>query len=283
MNTNEERTAWREVFLEIALRAIRRIHLDYGIWGIGQNPLDTKVHLENFNAGPGIQLAMEETVCAAITQEFINSRFINGNFYKNLNRFYEIDREITFEKKDKTKRIDIFIDRYKMSEDKKHLLFYRYPVLIEAKRAHYFIPRITEGDVEKEDVDAQVCKIKDDIKYLIEVKGEIVNTNGNRKNLGKYKGNLKGAFLYTLFWGTFEKEKSNSKIKLNKNRPEYFIEQLKLKKDHFWVKWLPLKWTTPNKPVNQWLWIVLAEIDPKDNGDSKENESERYWFKYPNK
>ena len=111
--------SWKFPFLEIAVRAIRKVHIEHGMWGIGQHNKSPEV-FSKMNVGHGIELAHETSVCAQITQDFINSRFTNGNVYNDQQRFYEIDREVKIYKDDKTeKQIDIFINRFLVKEDKR--------------------------------------------------------------------------------------------------------------------------------------------------------------------
>lgn len=132
---------WKNIFIEIALRAMRRLHLDYGLWGLGQE-FGSNLNFETLNQGPGIEITDETAVCAAITQEFINSRFTNGLYINKEPRHNEILREISFTSSSRN-LVDIFIDRY---EKKDNLTYYfRYPAFIQAKRVHYFTPEIATG------------------------------------------------------------------------------------------------------------------------------------------
>ncbi len=78
---SEKQYIWSDIFLELSLRAIRKLHIDYGIWGLGQSDtIELRERLQSVNQGPGIELALETTVGAAIAQEFINSSFTNRSF-----------------------------------------------------------------------------------------------------------------------------------------------------------------------------------------------------------
>jgi hypothetical protein len=74
-----EEKPWVQVFLEIALRAIRRVHLEYGIWGGGRQWKMEGQRAAAINMGHGIELADERTVCAAISQEFMTSPSVTGD------------------------------------------------------------------------------------------------------------------------------------------------------------------------------------------------------------
>ena len=69
---------WAKYFMELALRAIRRVHYEYGLWSIGQHWLTNQSEPLLLNMGYGIELADEPTVCAAIIQEYLNSPLVAG-------------------------------------------------------------------------------------------------------------------------------------------------------------------------------------------------------------
>ena len=74
---------WAKIFIEIALRAIRRVHYEYGVWGIGHNFVKDPYMAWRINMGMGIEVADEPGVCAAITQEFMNSPTVVGLWLKD--------------------------------------------------------------------------------------------------------------------------------------------------------------------------------------------------------
>jgi hypothetical protein len=84
---------WREIFLEIAVRAIRKVHYDFAIWELGQG----KLLIENFkklNQGYGINYAPEESVRDAITQEIMLTGLWKQHTIQDEKRSYWVDREV---------------------------------------------------------------------------------------------------------------------------------------------------------------------------------------------
>ena len=53
-NYLEKKSIWDKVFIEIALRAARKLHLEYGMWGLGQKIKDES-DFKKINSGPGIE------------------------------------------------------------------------------------------------------------------------------------------------------------------------------------------------------------------------------------
>ena len=135
-STRVEEWKWATVFIEIALRAIRRVHYEHGLWGIGRQWEMKRLKARRLNTGKGIELADERAVCAAITQEFINSPSLTGLWVEekgqpNQQRYFTVDREKQYT--DKSKKVDIFIQKYTLEDGKPVLV--PEPSFIEAKRA----------------------------------------------------------------------------------------------------------------------------------------------------
>jgi hypothetical protein len=264
-----ENPVWNKVFIEIALRAIRKLHIDYSPWGFGQEYPDDNI-FNRINQGPSIEVAPEIAVCAAISQEFIYSRFTNGPYFENEHRFYEIQREVRFQRKSfgKTGLIaDLFLDRYKFKNSE--LLYYKFPAIIQAKRAHYFTPSIASGNLNP--IENQWKNIKQDIIKLIELK-KITDYNISLK---KYNGNLKGAFLYTLFWGISENNEFGAE-----EFPDVIIKKLDndlVHKENLEIRWFPLAWNNITLSVIKWFWLVLLEISPYEITPTTEDEN---WFSF---
>src|SRR5690349_16779125 len=84
---------WRHVFLEIALRAIRKTHYDFGVWELGQENL-TLDHFRNLNQGNGINFAPEETVRDSILQEITYTGLWKTHKINDDPTSYWIDREV---------------------------------------------------------------------------------------------------------------------------------------------------------------------------------------------
>lgn len=92
---------WVAVFIEIVLRAMRKIHFDYIVWGIGRQWKMSPEKAKLINMGHGIELVDERFVCATITQEFMNSPAVAGFWAKDEKekeelRYFTIDREYLY-------------------------------------------------------------------------------------------------------------------------------------------------------------------------------------------
>ena len=68
---------WTRLFIEVALRALLRLHHDYALMSLPQRRSATTT-VAALRTSPGVALADELTVCAAIYQEFLASRAISG-------------------------------------------------------------------------------------------------------------------------------------------------------------------------------------------------------------
>jgi hypothetical protein len=84
---------WTQVFFELAIRALLRVHHDYLAWDIEQRP-NVQPDFQAINNGSGILFADEPAVCAAISQEFIASRYSSGVWFtEGGTRNYRLTRE----------------------------------------------------------------------------------------------------------------------------------------------------------------------------------------------
>jgi hypothetical protein len=179
-DTNKlEEWKWASVFIEVALRAVRRVHYEYGLWGIGPQWKMGRQLAERINTGQGIELALETSVCAAITQEFIGSPSLAGLWVEqgpdgkpdHEVRYFMIDRETKYLTGEK-KRVDLFVRKFIPKDGKPggELIPVRLPSFIEAKRAHLWTADIKTGEATHQrsqikDVQADVQKLKDEILY----------------------------------------------------------------------------------------------------------------------
>lgn len=246
---------WASTFIELALRDIRRVHHNYGLWSLGHPWLNRNCNPTLLNIGPGIELADELTVCASITQEFINSQLSSGAWIpENLEsdveagpRFFRIDREKLY--MDGRKRVDICLERHFLDQGSGKTHIADPPVYIEAKRARRWQSEISTGEVRASKLN--LTKIREDIEKL-------------RNEARELKSNEKEIYTHLLVWNVFKKKSDSPTAVFRKiNDHNLFIHQL---------KWLPLSWTSlsleksENKAimqpeVNKSLWIALAEVD----------------------
>lgn len=271
----EHKIIWREIFHEICLRALKKTHLDYNIWGIGQGNIDIPVErFKRLNNCPGLEFAIETHVCTNITQEFIYSPFTSGIRINDKHRFYEIQRERNFKYhcccSDKEKQVDILINRYNINST---VSYSRFPALIEVKRAHYFTPDIGKGTLKNFKENSK--SIAHDIKLIVKLREKIKKIS----NLDQDK--YENFFLYELFWGYSEK---NNPEEFIKKICEHLPDHIKLEEKDRLISWMPLQWShkegesdMKNSPTEiKWCWMCLQEILPI----SKEIEDDNpdHWY-----
>ena len=239
---------WATVFIEIALRAVRRVHYEYGIWGIGRQWEMNRLKAQLINMGHGIELTDEPTVCAAITQEFITSPSLTGLWVEEREggtpdkeeRYFTIDREKEYT--DKSKKVDIFIQKYKLVNNEPIPI--EEPSFIEAKRARRWMADIKTGTANREDL--QVQKIQDDITKL-------------RHEMSTRTEKI---HCHLLVWGLYRED-------WQKDHPLAFFENFDCNVKMHQLRWLPVKWDSPQihdlqtgiveiPMVDTALWIALA-------------------------
>ncbi len=248
---------WPELFIELAVRAMRRVHLEYGVWSVGQQGQPDFPMLSRLNGGPGIELADERAVCAAITLEFINSQMTSGirrdePLTGAQMSHYDLDREWHYE--GSTKSADITLRRICAANGGNPLL----PrVVIECKRFQLARPArdsnygIT-GDCQydKPQLDAiqkDVCKL-----------------------LTEMSKSSEPFFAHIFVWGVWpvgaevdQEDKQYQSKDLSDVLKELQSESAVLTVHQ--IRWLPLDCETPNqknKPtkIARWLWASLIEV-----------------------
>lgn len=244
---------WARVFIELALRALRRVHHDYIVWSIGYGKREERKHVL-LNQGRGIELADERTVCAAITQEYIYSGFTSGCWINpdptaNVEggvRYWQIERETKYP--NSRSHCDLII--WRVNEDGTRGIWQ--PAYIEAKRARLWTSTRLGNQTEQPPRNYQITSKKKDIKRL---RRHILN------GVTEW-----GPFAHLLIWNVLDKQAKEE------DTPEGFIKQLddpgiRIHQN----KWVPLAWDDPHqnstgskahpKPTRS-LWVCLAEIDP---------------------
>ena len=250
---------WASVFIEIVLRAIRRVHYEHGMWGIGRQWEMNSFKAQRINMGQGIELADERAVCAAITQEFIASPSMTGLWIEERKdgsreeetRYFAIDREKEYT--DKSKKVDIFISKYRLEENKPIPI--EEPAFIEAKRARLWMPEIRSGLASKKE--SQHEKVQEDIKRL----------------RSEMRARLDKIHCHVLVWGLYQKD-------CLKDHPDTFFEKFDNNVKIHQLRWLPTKWDSPSlqdlksgnieiPKIDTALWIALAEVFEESVNDRK--------------
>ncbi len=258
MKIKEEK--WVAVFLEIALRAMRRVHYEYGIWGAGRQWKTGPGKSSVINMGHGVELADERAVCAAIVQEFMSSPSVTGLWQEDGQvqlRFFSVLREQPYKASGDPKHpemVDLVVEKYECQNDK--LDVYKPRSLIEAKRARLWKVDLAKGTAKPGKM--QTNAVCDDINNLLRERRE----------------RTESIFIHVLVWGLYE-EDSNGKPVRFADHPDEFFSKLRQKTEVSlegpFVRWLPIRWETAprssvkskrrNPLVTTSAWIALAEID----------------------
>lgn len=254
---------WREVFLEVALRAIRRTHYEYGIWELGQKELILD-DFSSLNQGLGIYYAPEETVRDAISQEIMLTGLWKKHTIEKELRSYWIDREVRIEfELNKTTNSPFIKELFSGNETGKKyfdidIVFKRIeektkdgqetlPTLIEAKRYSHV------------NIDLQTKEIKIGRPQLSAINKDIAKLKllldlfENKPLVIKSKP-YKCFRIHLLVWGIAKK---------GFNIRTDFISKLKYGKylslSEKSIKYLPIQWDSKMN-VKKYLWIGLFEI-----------------------
>ena len=281
-----EEKKWVTVFLEVALRAIRRVHLEYGIWGAGRQWITDADRAPLINTGYGIELADERAVCAAIVQELMTSPAAAGYWREDGDlefRIFAPDREEEYKtpsEKGYTQKVDLYIEKYEPTEPcgKGKLKVRQPPSFIEAKRAQRWTIDLGSWEKGEEAVkleERQTTKICADIKKLHRERENRWNRKGHRKDK---------IYTHVLVWGTYGEDPKNGKPLSFSDHPYTFFDEIKKElrnrdttpgKDTVLiekpsVRWLPTKWDWDPPPdgssgrqcpiVLRWVWVALAEV-----------------------
>lgn len=219
---------WKNVFIEVALYSLRKIHTKYQLWSLGTQE---NINFIGLNQYEGISLAYETDVCSAITQEFLSSvsRFKIDNTKNNL-ELYMLWREEAY-KYNNDKRCDLIIQKVPtLNTNNKNDTYKK--VYIEAKR--WLRTSTNLYDTLKTDTSPQIYQIKKDIEKLQEEK--------------KFNSDI---YTCILIWGTSDEK---SEIVLNeKSLSEYLI------KNETITKYCPIKWNDAGI-ITKWMWVTLAEV-----------------------
>jgi hypothetical protein len=253
-----EREIWRKVFLEITLRAMRKVHLSHAPWELGK-VLITEDDLPKLNDGYGVLLALETTVASEISNEFIYSSFTSGMKFQYKNeepkpKYYEIQREKQFTYKNKklfkgidgdinTKQVDLVLRRWDEQKQIHNTL-----IIMELKRYNLYSFDISTGRVTPKG--SNINEIKRDLKNLgvFKDKWEILKVKDYSEHTT--------CTPYMLIWG--EANMNQAQSLLSDFKTNFNIEDTKV-----YIKWMPLtivEMTRTQPIVTEWLWIALLEI-----------------------
>lgn len=249
---------WTQVFIELAVRGILRVHQDYLGWDIDQIVIGTP-NLSRINSGSGVALADELTVCAAIAQSFISSRYASGIWFDATDgsggehHFYKLTREIGYGNND---RVDFVCVR--IHETRKYG-----PSLIEAKRVrveptHLESTEHGPGASNRSGISIDISKLRDNI--------------GSRPTTESDRGLI-------LLWNIVDGARIETEGPV-----EYlqgFLDDRGLPDDELRVwqmRCVPLtsdqveeaRHSLKGLSVSKWLWVALVEVTPIVDGDEKD-------------
>lgn len=246
---------WATIFIEVALRAIRRVHYEHQMWGVGRQWQMNRLKARRLNMGQGVELADERMVLAAITQEFINSPSLTGFWVEESSegqrqeegRYFTINREMEYT--DKSKKVDIFVQKYVMKNGTE-LEPVEKPSFIEAKRARCWIPEIVDGTARRDEL--QHSAVQKDIDKL-----------RDEMRIRKPEDSI---HCHVLVWGIYTEN-------CEADHPLKFFEKFDDCVKIHQVRWLPVEWTCPSfqdildskvelPKVDAALWVALAEVFP---------------------
>ncbi len=188
---SKQSSIWDKIFIELAQRAIRKVHYDYQRLSSGNTFHHSSI--SNLNIGKGIEYAFETDVLFAINQEFSDSGYTSGRLVEGDKkkdqpdqRFYRIYREYAYaDLKPKTKlnrsfKLDLYIQRYNpLDTNETHD-----PAIIEAKK----VRTITINGEGEEEINCNVSEVVKDVIKLYKY--------SNGKNCRKY----------LLLWNWIEKD-----------------------------------------------------------------------------
>lgn len=254
--------SWWLVVMEAALRAMRRVHFEYGAWSVSQlwrDPASTPANLSLYNMGHGVELADELTVCAAITQELLGSQLCATVWPTAEQKYYIVKREIRCESTDpdETLVVDLVIKRHGQDG--------AVPSLIEAKRFRYWEMDISAGKhVPRKENASAIIKDAEKLRRLKSI--EFEDNDGKMKS---FSGNE--CFKHLLFWGDENVGESTGR----EERAELFGKLHDSSVSVHSMRWLPLEWTVPKIEydsstkkvigdeliVKRALWIAMAEVN----------------------
>jgi len=242
------------MFAEISLRALLGIHHNYLSWSIEQT-WSEEMKAAALNRGPGVALADELTVCAAISQEFLASRFpagrfVGGNELFNIEagqRYYRLTREVCYPKNPKL-RCDFCIERVH-----RDVAAPRSQTLVEAKRAYLWKTKL-DGTVER--AVNQIAEVRNDIRKITKQEAQFATPAEAPRG-------------YLLVWNVTDKERGTD------IGPEDYAKEMARGVEHFtvWqIKVAPLSAKLPCEgglgdwKVENWLWLILAEVTQQEQG-----------------
>ncbi|CAD5292378.1 hypothetical protein ALTERO38_40013 [Alteromonas sp. 38] len=215
---------WKNVFIELALYSLRKVHTQYQLWSLGSLE---KTHCIGLNQSEGILLAYETDVCSAISQEFLSSvsRFkITENEGIQV---FKLWREFAYQY-DTQKRCDLVIQKNGQNDEEFQKAY------IEAKR--WVRASTNLCDEIKSENSPQIVSIMQDIEKLQE---ERKHTNDD-------------IIPCLLIWGVSENPTSpvlnNKTLKPLLNKEQTISENV------------PVKWDSKTGKIKEWLWVTLAEV-----------------------
>jgi hypothetical protein len=252
-STSSEPPPFKPFTLQVALRAIRRVHFEHQIFSLGRS--GSTGDLPKLNMGEGIELAHEDHVRVTFVAEYKGSHLRAGWLE---DRHYEIWQNQPFSIGGaRPEFVDVVSRRY----DPKFPEKYDWAIgPIELKRARRSTADTVEGQHRVSG--ARPKEVADDIVKLINIAKAIRDGNLSAEdpsgpNLLAINPKAK-MHPHVLVWGDTRSDHPA-------NEASTFIDDAFGKsgatRKSVDFAWLPLEWKDPPAgSVTRWLWVAFAEI-----------------------
>jgi hypothetical protein len=250
-DTIDSTPPWTRIFIEIALRGLLRLHLDYLLWSLPQT-WRTELDSGLLTSGPGVAFADEPTVCAAISQEFMVSRSVSGGWIDAPSegrieagrRFFRLSREVQYPSS--RERTDLCVERIDPNSES----VIGRPAFIEAKRAFRWSTKLGASTASAT------------VPLLTEISADIEKL---RRTCHGNSSLDKAPRGYVLVWNITDQ---------NRGTEVSPIEYLERLGDSSLVLWqvrsaplasprkAPAEFSLMDATVNRWLWVAMMEVTP---------------------
>jgi hypothetical protein len=247
---------WANRFMEVAIRSMKRVHLDQVIRSAGRPNSTTPTDPERLNVGLGVELADERLVCLEICKEFTFAGSSTGYWVNDDQsadvargqRLWEMHAEFPYRRASGC--VDLCVWRNVVNASGATEKYDNTEVFIEAKRAVRWTTSI-EAAPTSERGQSQVSEVRADVEKLLS------EMSARSQQDGKLVGHV-------LVWGTTADQNPS---------PAKFFEKLAHPQvEVYRSTWAPLatearsangaSWDEAPPRIARWLWATLAEIHP---------------------
>jgi hypothetical protein len=290
-----ERAVSKPIFLQLATRAIRRVHFETQLLSLRQyDDSDHEDLIRRINLGMGVEVADESTVRDAIAQEFNASKLSHGwkrrqshppgttkagrNATKAGSRYFGvIEREVAYQHVGSDYVVEHVDLQYRRVPGPGEDDTTEHPVApVELKRARLRRPDLKSGEPEIAPAPKlQRALILKDLRKLMRFVRAARKPDGLSRPafLGNMKledGEQEKLQPHMLVWGLHRK---GGKGTGKEGDPVTFMlgifDELrtcgcKSRKKHLKIEWVPTHWAPHGEQappeVSAWIWVALAEL-----------------------